>query len=313
MSKKNDRLSKSGKSDKTSKSGKTGKSGKTSKSLKKLNCSPIKYTINQKKDLQNISCYSNSGLLKIINKWNLRHPDRKFLDKDPVKIWNFLKQEYSDSCDNEMCWLRQKFIENDNKDLIRHFSPKSPEIWKEKPNTWLDSRDISKLMKQYENSHKNFKFIGPSPIDFEHRYNDNQCVWDDLCNFDLNNYIKKNITKIGIIFNTDKHNQPGSHWISLFIDINNKFIFYFDSNGNNVSNEITNFIEKVQEQANKTNINLEYTNNVNFRHQMGDGQCGIFALHFIIELLLENKKPEYFKTHRITDKEMREYRLKYYN
>ena len=31
-------------------------------------------------------------------------------------------------------------------------------------------------------------------------------------------YKKQGINKIGVIFNLDKHTQPGSHWVALFID-----------------------------------------------------------------------------------------------
>jgi hypothetical protein len=39
----------------------------------------------------------------------------------------------------------------------------------------------------------------------------------------------------------------------------------------------------------------------------------MYALYFIIELLQENKTYNYFKTTRIKDETMREYRKKYYN
>ena len=41
--------------------------------------------------------------------------------------------------------------------------------------------------------------------------------------------IKKNINKIGIIFNTDPHNKSGKHWICLFIDLNKSFISFFEA------------------------------------------------------------------------------------
>ena len=46
---------------------------------------------------------------------------------------------------------------------------------------------------------------------------------------------------------------------------------------------------------------------------MKDGQCGMYSLYFIIELLQGTKTPDYFKNHRITDEIMRDYRVKYYN
>ena len=39
----------------------------------------------------------------------------------------------------------------------------------------------------------------------------------------------------------------------------------------------------------------------------------MYTLYFIIELLQENKTYKYFKTTRIKDETMREYRKKYYN
>ena len=46
-----------------------------------------------------------------------------------------------------------------------------------------------------------------------------KCVWEELCKFELEKQIEKGKNKIGIIFNLDKHYQSGSHWVSLFIDI----------------------------------------------------------------------------------------------
>ena len=34
--------------------------------------------------------------------------------------------------------------------------------------------------------------------------------------------MKRGKTKIGIIFNTDPHDKPGQHWISMFINIKKK-------------------------------------------------------------------------------------------
>ena len=48
-------------------------------------------------------------------------------------------------------------------------------------------------------------------------------------------------------------------------------------------------------------------------HQKRDGQCGMYSLYFIIELLKENKNIDYFKNNRITDEEMKDYRFKYFN
>ena len=46
------------------------------------------------------------------------------------------------------------------------------------------------LLKQYERKYKNFKFIGPSPIDFDSTKYVFTCVWEKLCNFDLKTILK---------------------------------------------------------------------------------------------------------------------------
>ena len=51
-----------------------------------------------------------------------------------------------------------------------------PESWKKKPNEWLSSVDITKVMKQYGSAYRDFEFLGPSPIDYDtHKYN-GECV-----------------------------------------------------------------------------------------------------------------------------------------
>ena len=44
-----------------------------------------------------------------------------------------------------------------------------PLKWKENKNEWLNTLDIEAVMKQYEKKYNNFIFIGPVPIDFDHK------------------------------------------------------------------------------------------------------------------------------------------------
>ncbi len=50
------------------------------------------------------------------------------------------------------------------------------------PNEWLTSIDILNVMKQYEDKHDDFDFIGPSPIDFDTHKMRGECVWDNYAN-----------------------------------------------------------------------------------------------------------------------------------
>jgi len=55
----------------------------------------------------------------------------------------------------------------------------------------------------------------------------------------------------------------------------------------------------------------KYINTKN--HQRENTECGIYCLYCISELLTENKRPEHFLSHRISDKDMEELRYKFFN
>ena len=240
------------------------KSKKIINKTKKLNCSPKK-----ENELNKFSCYTNTALHKLKDLWNTRHTDSQINTNNPKEIWEELKKNMQNLCENEKCWLNQKFAENNLDAELKYytFAPISPKSWKKNPNEWLSSVDINKIMKQYEKTYPTFSFIGPTPIDFNKKIGFGQCVWNDLCNFDLNKHIKKNKNKIGIIFNTDPHTSEGSHWICIFIDIKNNFIFYFDSNNSYIPKEINKLIKKLIKQGERIlESNLNYTK-IKLRHQ----------------------------------------------
>ena len=157
--------------------------------------------------------------------------------------------------------------------------------------------------------------MGPSPIDFDTKKQYGECVWNEICKFQLNNFIKKGKNKIGIIFNLDKHWQPGSHWVALFIDINKGLIFYFDSAGEDIPKQVKTLCDKIIFQGNDhhPSITFNFDKNYPFEHQYGTSECGIYSLYFIITLLTKNTSVEVFKKKRIADKEMENLRHKYFN
>jgi hypothetical protein len=218
----------------------------------------------------------------------------------------------SDVCDIESCWLKQNFIANDvDKALASYtFTPKSPKSWTKNPTEWLSSIDIENVMKQYENTYKCFQFLGPSPIDFDTRAMYGKCVWDELCNFDLQKHIKKGKNKIGIIFNTDPHYLNGSHWISLFINIKKGFIFFFDSNGDPAPKEIVVLYKRIIQQAKALSIDLKFNENAPFEHQFENTECGMYSLYLITSLLTDKHDYSYFIKHRVPDDDMKQLRLK---
>ena len=278
----------------------------TDKKYKQLNCSP-------NPDGNNFSCYSDNSLFKIKKYWNARHPRDKITTNDTKQIWQDLKEKMSHVCSKESCWLRSKFMDGniDNELLNYTFAPKAPHEWKKSPNEWLSSLDIESVMKQYEKFYKCFEFLGPSPIDFDHHKLYGECVWEELCNFNLSNSIKKHKNKIGIILNTHPHYKDGEHWIALFVNIKKKFIIYFDSNGNEPPSQVKKLIKTIDNQGKQLGIDFDILIN-KLEHQKTESECGMYSLYFIIQML-KDKNKNYFLENKIPDKEVFELRQKYFN
>ena len=273
------------------------------------------------------SCLTDNVLLKLKTSFNDSHPTNKIQNNEPNKIWHELKNKLT-TCNKEDCWL-ETITDSAVRNKIEKeaFAPKQPNSWKEKPNTWLTNFDIVKVLKQYEKPYTNFRVIGPTPIDFDTYPVDNMgtCVWEEICNFKLQNYIDKKHTKIGIVFNLDKHDESGSHWVSMFIDLEDEFIFYMDSAGDSIPTEIQILVDRITKQAIELHspINLTYYENNPLIHQKGDTECGMYSLFFILTMLTNKRnnkkfknykeKIRFFKNKRIPDSYIYKYRKKYFN
>ena len=144
-----------------------------------------------------------------------------------------------------------------------------------------------------------------------------------MCNFDLQELIGQGKNKIGVIFNLDPHDKPGSHWVSLCIDTKNKYIMYFDSNGITCPPEICNLIQRIISQGKSLTPTLSLKEIQNkYQHQYTNTECGMYSLYFIITHLTEkinHKKAshkkiiEHFTNKRIPDNYIFALRGKYFN
>jgi hypothetical protein len=282
---------------------------KNNENMIKLQCSP-------KLKQKDFTCYEDETLYKLRDLWNSRHPDREITTNDTREIWYTLKDQMKSVCNKESCWLKQKFVDGKlNKEISDSFAPKSPKDWKKNPNAWLSSIEILDVMKQYEKTYKCFEFIGPTPIDFDVKKMFGECVWDELCNFSIAKQIKDGKTKIGIVFNTDPHNKPGEHWISLFINIKKGQIFYFDSAGNKVKPQIKTLVDRIIKEGEQMEPQIRFVFDQNYpiEHQYGNTECGIYSIYFIVHMLEDKITGEYLKTHVINDKYMEKFRKIYFN
>ena len=282
---------------------------KKKKTKRKLNC----FAGRTKK---NNSCYKDESLIKIKELWNKKHPDKKIIARRREDIWNKLNQNLQHVCNSELCWLEQKFVDDELGKKLREktFVPSQPQKWKKNPNEWLNSLDISRVMKQYEEDYKCFDFLGPSPIDFDTVINNGECVWDEICKFNICDNYNKGKRKVGFIFNLDPHTKGGSHWVSMFVDLNKNFIFFMDSNGDKIPDQIKKLADRIKAQAKEgLHKKLRFTDNAPMEHQYQNTECGIYSLYTIISLLKDLKSPQQLKRKRIPDKDMEEYRSIFFN
>ncbi len=261
------------------------------------------------------TCYTDETLMSMKKRWDARHPDVPIKAETPRGVWNELKRNMGDVCDTERCWLRQHFMKGHVDGVLRNFTfaPTAPASWKKKPDEWLTSLDIDKVMKQWERKHKEFEFIGPSPIDFDERVAEGECVWTELCKFDLARSLKRGKKKIGIIFNLDPHYKSGSHWVAMYVDVARRVVFYFDSNGDAVPARVKALAQRIINQGKELNMDIKFIQNHPVEHQRGDTECGIYTLYLITQLLTGKKTYKSFMEERIPDEKMLALRKQYFN
>jgi hypothetical protein len=274
---------------------------------KKSQCAPKK-----KGDYLDFSCYTPEVLFKMKNVWNSRHPDSKIVSNDLKNIWEELGHYMKNTCNKEACWIKDNLFktEIEKEQAENLFSPQAPESWKNNKNEWLNSLDIINFMRQYEAAYKCFEFIGPTPIDYDTQKAYGECVWEDLCKFDLKTEINNGKKKIAVIFNLDPHYKSGSHWVALFVNCNLKEIYYFDSYGDKCPTNIRRLARTIQNQSDLLGRKYKFFSNKK-RHQYGNSECGIYCLYFIMQLLQDVKFSRFNK--KINDIEMEKLRKKYFN
>jgi hypothetical protein len=241
-------------------------------------------------------------------------------ESDPTKLWKILNDRFV-QCKKEDCWLNEIKDADLKKRIDRYiFAPDKPYEWKKNPNEWLSNFDIMNVLEQYEQTYDHFEFIGPTPIDFDAVVS-GSCIQNELCKFNISNYIKKGKTHIGVIFNLSPHTSSGSHWVSLFMDTKERVIFFFDSAGDPIPKEIKTLVNRIRKQSPEK---YAFHQNHPKEHQMGNTECGVYSLFFIITMLTgktplargdmnTRQKIHLFKRRTIPDKYIEQYRNVYFN
>lgn len=245
-----------------------------------------------KKD--NGTCFDLNTLIQMIEIYNKKNPKNPILfesnaeeiiKNDPknykLKLLQEMNKRFSDECEDQKCWITHSIYNNGNKIeneilKIRHkvFKPERP-----KGKEWLSNFDIGAVLNQYEKKHQDFHSFVYNYDDFlKHGYS--------MPDFkELENRGK---TKLGYVYNT------GSHWIPIFIDLAGGRIYNFDSRGSDPYNDIPEMIKRAKLHIIKKKIEPEIIVN-NDIYQLGNDECGVYSIVFIIKMLEGMSYQEYTK------------------
>lgn len=237
------------------------------------------------------SCVTLQLLVEMVNAYNKDAGESaiktypKLDTLNPKKYKKYLLSEFSkrmgDKCDSQKCWTEQKFVDQ-MKEAARNelqkytFRPDGPEGKFE----WLNTLHINDVLEQSEKIYPEFKYLGTVPIDFDkfERFGFKNLNYDKL--------LESGKFKIGAVFNLDKHNEPGSHWVGMYADMKKGEVLFFDSYGTRPDKRIRAFMRRVANYCTSglgnKNVRVDYNK---IRHQYDNSECGIYSINFIKRML----------------------------
>jgi hypothetical protein len=294
------------------------------------------------KKFYNGSCFTHDALVKIAENYNKKSKNKINLNQNKAKLVKELENRLQDKCDDHACWIRLDFVkEIDNEDILNNtFRPNGPT----KKYEWLSTSHINNVVEQYQESHKNFMFLGAVPHDFE------DLGILGIGDISFHEVQEKGKSKIGMVINLDNHDQNGSHWVALFTDLNNHQIYFFDSVGKKPSKRIRKFINKIAKYLYRKKYNTklpindivsklrdidklskkeikevvkenEHLKNILYgdfdiryndvQHQFDNSECGVYSMNFIIRLV-EGESFDSIIKNVTRDEEMNQNRKEYF-
>jgi hypothetical protein len=225
------------------------------------------------------TAYNNSvpeGKIKLYSDIETLNPKKykKYLLKE-------IKNKTGDKCTSQFCWTQQKFIDQMNISVQLElkkftFRPNGPQGKFE----WLNTFNIDDSMSQTEAIHKDFKYLGTVPMDF------NDFTRYGIKDINYSKLVDEGKTKIGVVFNLDDHDQPGSHWVSMYSDLIKGGVYYFDSYGLRPEKRVRNLMRKISGFCkNDLKIKNVVATHNKIRHQYKNSECGVYSMNFIKRML----------------------------
>lgn len=259
-------------------------------------CSPAK----KQHYKQHNTCFDNTALKRIIEAYNRSYPLTQIITKNKTfkKQLEELHSRFKQKCNlDESCVVSALGLDNDEMidDYVR---PIMPDDWKNNPNTWLTNFNIEAILIQYEDAYKPFyKFFGVYSSNFL-RKNGTFPAHPELFNFNIKDIYSKGIRTFGIVINLDEHDEPGSHWTSLFVCIDPSMqcfgAYYYDSTAHPPPGDMKKFMDILKIQGDEfrksTGSKTLFKVKVNtIKHQYGSTECGIFSIYNQIKWVFDAK------------------------
>lgn len=249
------------------------------------------------------TCLSPEAVAHIARMWNEKHPS------DTVVVGATASEWTESACKKVVRGLRsrvKKVIPGKQTEteldiaLAEHvgataaaavaacFRPAQPAAWKNKPRQWLNNFDIQAVMAQYHaNPEFKYEFLGVFPSDFAMAAADagGACYAPEMCAPDLiARLLQSGKRYVGFIMNLDRHDQPGSHWTSVFAVLDPQLpsygAYYYDSVANPWPKHILAYLKTWQAQARAQApkpFRLAYNTR---QHQYANTECGMFSMLF---------------------------------
>ena len=264
------------------------------------------------------TCYTKDQLLGLAKDWNSAHPKNKITSitrMNKQNLWVELQKKHGTYHEDQ--WIRRsKKTRKNPRPYEAAFLPKVPAGWNaniDDEKNWLSSEDINRVMHAYEKQFRKFNFAEIVPIDFGTKTLTGKCAFieSNLCNEKYANLAKK-YTTFAIVFNTDTHDGPGQHWISMFVDFKKGEICYFDSVGDAPPTQVKKLIERLQKEGNAHHKRPVKVFINKTRHQLKNTECGIYCLVFVRHMLM-NGDFNQFSNYRLADEDAFKYRSYFFD
>jgi hypothetical protein len=253
-------------------------------------CSPARQSSKDK------TCMNLEELKSLANDFNRTSNNKIKVSASKKKIVKQFREKLGKTCGSaEYCWVQQSFVspQTKTKILAKAFRPLKPKQWYKNRKTWLNTYDIQKVMKQYEDKYKDFWFIGVFPIDFSEKDEYGYCVSPEMCAFNISKVVEKRKKQFGMVLNLDRHDQSGSHWVAVYCNLDpkkeNYGIYYYDSVAYPPPKQVGSFMKLVEKQVCEVHgaeVGKRFAMRYNkVQKQFDNYDCGVFSEVFLTQIL----------------------------